>query len=129
MRRDFPAPLLDGKILLVPAHHGNKDLVRQREERRIEITFEHTRTFVEIGNELLKFRVLVDSIPCPLCMRRQLFRDLLSTLCSPNDHAISFELLFVVREVFYRERAFPEKPVAEGCVSCRDARERKLQRL
>ena len=30
MRRDFPALLLDGEILLVPAHHGNQNFIGQR---------------------------------------------------------------------------------------------------
>ena len=129
MRRHFPVPLLHRKILLVPAHHRDQDLVRQRQVRWIEIAFEHARAFIEIGDQPQQFRVLVNPIPCPLCMRRQFFRNLLSALRRTNNHSVRLQLLLVVREVFHAQRSLAEKPVTQRRVPRCDSRKRKLQRL
>ncbi len=129
MRRDFPAALLYGEILLMAAHDGDQDFIRQREERRIEFSLENARAFIQVGDQLQQFGVLVDAIPCPLCMRRQLFRDLLAPLRRPNDYAIRSQFLFVVCKVLDLQWAFAEKPMTERNISCGYSGKGKLQRL
>ena len=70
MRRQFPAPLLHGEILLVAAHHGDQDLVGQFEERRIEVTLDHGWVFVEVGDQFQQVSVVVDVIAGALRMSR-----------------------------------------------------------
>src|SRR5690348_10912739 len=64
MRLKFAAPVLDGKVFLVIAHHGNRDFRRQFKILRIKISANHGWVFVEVSHELKQGRIWMD-IPLP----------------------------------------------------------------
>ena len=67
LRCEFPVFFLDRKVFLMVPHDRDQDLIRQIQERRIEVPLNHRRILVEIGHKAAKVGILMDAAIPLLC--------------------------------------------------------------
>src|SRR5204863_6842271 len=127
VRSQLAVLLFHGEILLVVAHDGDQDFVREAQKGGIEIALDDTGIFVEIGHQLSKRGVFVDAVTSPFGMGFQFRGDFLLASGGTNDHAILLESLFVVREVANVNGARAEEAVAARGAAGNDAGDREFQ--
>src|SRR5215469_12640343 len=128
VRRKFPAPLFDGEILLMAAHHRDQNLVRQIEERRIESALNDVRKFVEIGDQFEQVGIAVDVERRALAIGSEFAFDLFAALVLADDDAVRTKLLFVVGEAAHLDLRLAEETVADRGIPRRQAAKSELQR-
>src|SRR5437879_6300330 len=126
MRRQSALTVLDGKVLLVIAHHRDENLLGQVEVPPVEIAENHARVFVQVGHQVQQGGVLVGAqVP----LRRQslnLTRDFLAPFLGASEYDIRPHLLLVVLSARERSVRCPKEAVPSGVFAGRNSGELEL---
>ena len=126
MRRQSALTVLDGKVLLVIAHHRDENLLGQVEVPPVEIAENHARVFVQVGHQVQQGGVLVGAqVP----LRRQslnLTLDFLAPFLGASENEIRPQLLLVVLSAAERNFGCPKEAVPSGVFAGRNSGELEL---